>query len=433
MFQKMRRRRPLIVGLAAGLLLSLFAFLASTAQAGSGDNYPDAWKNAPMDTAVDSWGYYNRECTSFVAWALHDRNGYDMPHAIGSAIDWQSWAQSNGVQVNNTPAVGAVAYFSYGHVAWVSAVSNGTVALEEYNYDYTGHYHTRTIATSGVTSFLHFSDITTPPPPPPGSSRIAQVDGTNNLFARDGLGSAWVQQASNVKSVDIAFNTGRMLYVNYDNKAYSKDSLTSAAVIQFDGAVAAAISPDGNRMMVAQASGDVYAKDGSGPWTHVAGPMVKAIDVGYGNRMIFVDGSNNVYTIEGPLTSTPALQFNDARQIAASPNTARMLLSTADGRIWTKDSGAWAPATGTMVKKMAIGPDGRIAYIDGADNGFTMNNPGETPVSQKTGIAQLILGGAGITLATNSSGVVYGKDTGDWVQIGGPMIKYFAASGSRMV
>ena len=32
-----------------------------------GDDYPVKWKNLPLDAAVDSWGMYTRECTSFVA------------------------------------------------------------------------------------------------------------------------------------------------------------------------------------------------------------------------------------------------------------------------------------------------------------------------------------------------------------------------------
>ncbi|MFC3454818.1 hypothetical protein [Amycolatopsis speibonae] len=31
------------------------------------DDYPAPWRSAAQDSLLDSWGYYNRECTSFVA------------------------------------------------------------------------------------------------------------------------------------------------------------------------------------------------------------------------------------------------------------------------------------------------------------------------------------------------------------------------------
>ncbi|MGH3907187.1 MAG: CHAP domain-containing protein [Pseudonocardiaceae bacterium] len=80
---------------------------------------------------VDNWGYYSRYCTSWAAWALHDRNGFEMPRAIGHAANWGSWASSHGYTVNMTPAPGAVAWWNgnfghgFGHVAWVEAVSVG--------------------------------------------------------------------------------------------------------------------------------------------------------------------------------------------------------------------------------------------------------------------------------------------------------------------
>src|SRR5690349_9633 len=44
-----------------------------------GDDYPPQLKNAAQDSRLDPWREYNRECTSWVAWALHSRNGFEMP------------------------------------------------------------------------------------------------------------------------------------------------------------------------------------------------------------------------------------------------------------------------------------------------------------------------------------------------------------------
>ncbi|MCB1006692.1 MAG: CHAP domain-containing protein [Acidimicrobiales bacterium] len=155
----------------------------------AGDDYPEPWRSAAQDSLVDSWGYYNRECTSFVAWALHSRNGYEMPRAIGNANNWDNYFSSHGVTVNSTPAVGAIAQTDAGvagHVAWVFSVGSGTVTVEEYNYSVTGRYGTRTVPTSSF-RYIHVKDLGSPTPPPPASTSSVAAgrngDGRLELFA----------------------------------------------------------------------------------------------------------------------------------------------------------------------------------------------------------------------------------------------------------
>lgn len=114
-----------------------------------------------MGAYVDSWGYASRYCTSWVAWALHDRNQFQMPRAIGDAMNWGVWAGGNGYVVDKTPHAGAVAWWSSGnHVAWVKSVnSNGTVIIEDYNSNYDGRYALRTISASSPTGYIHFKDL----------------------------------------------------------------------------------------------------------------------------------------------------------------------------------------------------------------------------------------------------------------------------------
>ncbi len=71
------------------------------------------------------------------------------------------------------PAVGAVAQTDdgrIGHVAWVSAVGDGTVTVEEYNYYVAGGYDVRTVPTSDF-RYLHLADVA--PAPTLGSTRAA--------------------------------------------------------------------------------------------------------------------------------------------------------------------------------------------------------------------------------------------------------------------
>jgi surface antigen len=136
------------------------------AAAGS-DDYPSDWKNKPMDSVFDSWGEYNRECTSFVAWRLSSQNGYTMPFH-DSAVNWAADAKARGITVDSSPAKGAVAYKG-NHVAWVESVSSdkGKVTVEEYNeidsngngmYADDGTYSERTVPYSSF-QYIHFKDI----------------------------------------------------------------------------------------------------------------------------------------------------------------------------------------------------------------------------------------------------------------------------------
>ena len=102
----------------------------------------------------DQWGFVLRNCTSFVAWRLQERNrmaGFanDFRGAHwGDATNWDDVARELGYRVDSVPAIGAVAQTDagrVGHVAWVSAIGPGTVTVEEYNHALPGGYGSRTV------------------------------------------------------------------------------------------------------------------------------------------------------------------------------------------------------------------------------------------------------------------------------------------------
>ncbi|MDR1560578.1 MAG: CHAP domain-containing protein, partial [Clostridiales bacterium] len=174
--------------------------LPRTAQAASwhtNEGYP--YKDSKFDVAYDKWGYYTRNCTSWVAYCLTSRNGLSDSEVkgFGNAGQWKERAQGKGIRVDNTPAVGAVAWKST-HVAWVCAVnSNGTFDVEEYNYDFAGGYrHTPNANTKGYTAFIHFKDIggSSPAPAAASSANIGngyysvQHSGSGLYFDIDGAG-----------------------------------------------------------------------------------------------------------------------------------------------------------------------------------------------------------------------------------------------------
>ena len=150
-----------------------------------GDDYPSQWKNRAMDSVLDQWREYNRECTSFVAWALYSRNGFNMPF-YDNANNWGPDAAKRGVVVDRSPAAGSVAWSNagtYGHVAYVVAVSGGSVTVEEYNHAYNGTYDKRTAAASSFTGYIHFKDIPTEPSPPATAPPTAPVESPSHTPA----------------------------------------------------------------------------------------------------------------------------------------------------------------------------------------------------------------------------------------------------------
>jgi len=138
----------------------------------AGNDYP--WQSSTIDT-LSPLGYDYRECVDFVAYRLNRDAGTshapwkytwsNLTPLGGNADQWKTSWEAHGWQTSHTPIPGSVAWWgsgsagSLGHVAYVQAVnSNGTVALEEYNWNDNHSYSTRTIAASAVDDFLY------PPP-----------------------------------------------------------------------------------------------------------------------------------------------------------------------------------------------------------------------------------------------------------------------------
>lgn len=166
------KKRAMTLFLALVMCLTLIPVLAPSAQAyTTGDTYPQRYKDKANKSVVDDWNFYNRQCTSFVAWCLNDRNGihftnqYGGVRAWGNAKNWGTVAKSLGITVDMNPAVGAVAWWknltSAGHVAWVSAVNGDKVQIEEYRGG-EGVFRTREIKVSDVSGYIHIKDICLP-------------------------------------------------------------------------------------------------------------------------------------------------------------------------------------------------------------------------------------------------------------------------------
>ncbi len=125
------------------------------------DIYPQGWCMAPMDSIVDTWGMYNRECVSWTAYRVAASGRY-MPYwgGRGNANEWDDNAVAAGIPVDRSPRVGDVAVSNsgyYGHVMYVEAVNDdGTIAVSQFNHDWNGTYSFVPRMGIGNLVFIHF-------------------------------------------------------------------------------------------------------------------------------------------------------------------------------------------------------------------------------------------------------------------------------------
>ena len=127
---------------------------------GLGDDY--RFKNKKKDEGMpggDPWGYFFRECVSFVASRL--ANVGVKPSLFTGLGNGSDWINAR-VKHKSTPSVGDVAVYSKGskygnHASIVTGVNNGRYSEEGYNYGGNGKYYKSSGLKFGdATTFLNF-------------------------------------------------------------------------------------------------------------------------------------------------------------------------------------------------------------------------------------------------------------------------------------
>lgn len=120
-----------------------------------GGGYPGMWANAPINSYVDSWGLYSRQCVSYVAWKVAS-TGRFVPHfgGRGNANQWPGTTAAYGIPSGSTPRAGSAAVMmagAYGHVMYVESVNgDGTITVSDYNFAWDGLYRHYTRSASGL-------------------------------------------------------------------------------------------------------------------------------------------------------------------------------------------------------------------------------------------------------------------------------------------
>lgn len=113
----------------------------TVAMGAKGDDY--RFKDKAKDAGVDPWGYFYRECVSFVASRL--ANLGVKPSLFSHLGNGNQWISASVPHLSR-PKPGTVAVYTGGpissnHVDFVTAVHGDTYDGEEYNYGGNGQYH----------------------------------------------------------------------------------------------------------------------------------------------------------------------------------------------------------------------------------------------------------------------------------------------------
>lgn len=143
-------------GGSAGVVGS-FQYTNWSGNMGCSGGYPYC---AAHDSMVDPWQLYNRECVSYVAWALENRFGKSVNgfNGRGNAMDWPSSAPaySGAVRVYSPQPGDAVilpatsGFAPIGHAMIVESVNGDWMHVSQYNFYGTGEYSTMDVKNSGV-------------------------------------------------------------------------------------------------------------------------------------------------------------------------------------------------------------------------------------------------------------------------------------------
>lgn len=113
----------------------------------------------------DPWKYDVRNCTSFVAWRVHNTFQVSIK-GWGDAKNWDAMAQKQGYAVSNVPKIGDIAVWNsgkYGHVAFVATTNlDGSVNVEQYNKGGKGEFSRQSRVRAD--SYIHVAPQITPRP-----------------------------------------------------------------------------------------------------------------------------------------------------------------------------------------------------------------------------------------------------------------------------
>jgi surface antigen len=383
---------------------------------------------------------------------------------LGNADTWYSNAAAHGVPVNSTPANGSVAWWDdapwngdAGHVAYVESVNaDGSITVSEDAYP-SGPFDWRTI-TPGSSSwpggFIHFKDLTgggstatsylitrvgatvygkqsltdtwstltagTAADVQAAGTRIAFLDNTGTLWAKDGLGGTWYQEIGSVSQFVL---TPEYLIARVGDTVYAKAGLTDTWSTLTTGAVD--VKAAGTRIAVLDGNGNLLVKDTiGGTWfDETSGASQYVVTSSY----LLVRQGTTISGKQGLSDSWTTLTAGSATDMQAAGT--RIAFLDNSGTLWAKDGlgGTWYQET-SPVSQYVVTPDLLLVRVDSTIYG--KQNLGDTWSTLTAGTATDVTA-AGTRIAfEDGSDTVFAKDglNGTWYQEIGSASQYITTT-----
>lgn len=98
-------------------------------------DYPAIWRDSPKNTLVDSWGYQNRTCASYVAYKIWKTYHVNVSN-WGDGTSWLYNARLRGLTVDEMPSKNSVIVYLWPptHAQWIDRLNkDGTVHISQYD------------------------------------------------------------------------------------------------------------------------------------------------------------------------------------------------------------------------------------------------------------------------------------------------------------
>ncbi len=424
---RMSRARRFVIAALAAVLMSTVVVVGSAKPASAtlgtndypnGANWCQTWTGMHLTPPtvpntgnctsqyVDSWGFYDAECVSFIAWRMNNDNGVAFtnnmkgPNGVtghwGIAYQWEANATTIGYSYDTTPASGSVAWWdadyhnasSSGHVAYVDSVNpNGSINVEEYNALNDHGYDTRTITQTGgswPSQFIHIKDLSASTSQNPvairvgselyakssltegwsdegsgsngywkiAGSRIAKWDGNSGLWVKDGPAGSWANVAgTNTAEWSISNN---LVAIRVGNELYAKAALGDGW--SDEGSASNGYwKIAGSRIAKWDGNSGLWVKDGAaGTWYNVTS---SAADWSISSTLVVMELGSNLYA---KTNLTDGWTQVDSSVSVGYWKVVGNRFAKWDGNsgLWVKDGmgDSWHNVAGTNTSEWAITP-----------------------------------------------------------------------------
>jgi CHAP domain-containing protein len=158
---------------------------------------PNCDESTLSNCIADDRGFFQGQCTSWVAFRLSQRNGISFSNWYagrhwGNASAWAKVAKGLDIATDKTPGVGSIAWFRRGHVAYVESVhGDGSITISEMNIDGANAFRLATLRPGDYgwpDKFIHVADAS----PHDDDDTRPSAPGRPRLVAHQGrVGLAW--------------------------------------------------------------------------------------------------------------------------------------------------------------------------------------------------------------------------------------------------